>query len=152
MTDNFHMDSFIVIQPKLILSTLNSSGVGCYQTDQLSHRCFVKGSYFIVFNIGSRGCHDTFWSLKRAQPYTEQIVYTKQIIWCANKRVSQMRAPLAAYRVVARGYNRFLMVLYVFDIKRNIFWFIYFNTRIVILWHISDMAQGLRRVKFVIAP
>ena len=31
-----------------------------------------------------------------------------------------MRAPLAAYRVVARGYNRFLMVLYVFDIKRTL--------------------------------
>ena len=56
-----------------------------------------------------------------------------------NRRVSQIRAPLAACRERAGRYNRLLGVLYVFKHKPQYVLIHVPYTRIVDLWHISDV-------------
>ena len=56
-----------------------------------------------------------------------------------NRRVSKMRAPLAACRKLAGSYNRLVDVLHVFEHKTQCFLSPCSYTRIVVFWHISNM-------------
>ena len=56
-----------------------------------------------------------------------------------DRRVSQMRAPFAAYREQARSYDRLPDNLYVFEHKTQYLLIHVPYTRSVVFWHISNI-------------
>ena len=63
-----------------------------------------------------------------------------------------MRVPLAARRKSVGVHNRQQSVLYVFKHKTKNILIHAPNTRIAAYWHISNIPQGFRGVKFVVTP
>ena len=63
-----------------------------------------------------------------------------------------MRAPLAACREPAGKLWQLRKVLYVFEHKTQYLLIHAPFTRIVLFWHIGNVPQWFRRVKFVVIP
>ena len=61
------------------------------------------------------------WHRPGEKPLSEPMMVSLLMYICVTRRVSQMRARLAACRELAADYNTYEKVLYILNIKRSIF-------------------------------